>query len=446
MSSNTSKAVNGAQRPVNNQANTPNSAEPAESNAFSVDAFLSTYLPALILALGTGIALPAIPALARSFQISFGLASGVVTAFLLGGMVGSLPTGWFIDRFGRRKIMLAGPLLTAAMAFLVVTAHSFPLLLLYRFFDGWAAQMWLMGRMAAISARARPNQRGRQVSWMFGMDNLGRLSGPLAGGFIAASWGLRAPFAAYGVLALVALAVSFKYIKDYQPERRTASGASSQVRKPTIPELILPRLPFFGVALFAAMARGPIIADLLHLYAAFAYNLSPRTIGFLATGASCMGLPIGLTAGWLMDRFGRKKTMVPGFSGVAIGMLLLAMSAFLHLPLFWYVVIFLATVGSQSLTGGSVQTVGADVAPPDARGMFLGIWRFTGLIGTAFSPIAFAFLADKFGYVSSFISVSVAASILVFLLVVFVPETRKKPSAEPVEVRSAAQPAPPSTA
>ena len=93
--------------------------------AISWDAFLATYLPALILALGTGVALPAIPTLARSFGVSFGVASFVITVFLLGNLAGTIPSGWLIDRFGRRPVMLAGPLLTATMGFFVAGAHSF---------------------------------------------------------------------------------------------------------------------------------------------------------------------------------------------------------------------------------------------------------------------------------------------------------------------------------
>src|SRR5580693_5598864 len=97
--------------------------------ALSWAALLSTYLPALVLALGTGIALPALPALAKSFDVPFGLASGVITAFLLGNLAGTIPSGWLIDRFGRRPVMIAGPLLTAATAFLVATTASFTALL-----------------------------------------------------------------------------------------------------------------------------------------------------------------------------------------------------------------------------------------------------------------------------------------------------------------------------
>src|SRR5579871_2959102 len=181
-----------------------------EGQALSWNAFFSIYFPAMLLALGTGIALPAIPRIAKSFDVGFGLASFVITAFLIGGMVGSLPTGWMIDRFGRRPIMIAGPLLTAAMALMVLTAHSFPELLVYRFLDGWAAQMWLLGRLARISYGAASGQRGRQVTWMYGMDNVGRFSGPLVGGFIAATWGERSPFAAYALLALLALIPTIK--------------------------------------------------------------------------------------------------------------------------------------------------------------------------------------------------------------------------------------------
>jgi MFS family permease len=397
-----------------------------ESQALSWESVFSTYLPAMLLALGVGMALPAIPVLARSFDVGFGLASFVVTAFLIGGAVGTIPTGWLIDRFGRRPILISGPLITAIVALLVARSNSFPELLIYRFLDGWAAQMWLLARLASISHRAGAGQRGRQVSWMYGMDNLGRLTGPLVGGFVAAAWGPRAPFVAYAALAGVSLIPTILLAPDV-PSRvvraaQLAEGASTL----TVRQIVLPRLPFFGVAFFSAVARGPIFADMLHLYAAFTYNLDARGIGILATAASLLGLPISFLAGWLMDRFGRKATMVPGFIGVTIMMLLLAVTAVLHLSLQWYIAAFLAGVAMQSLTGGSIQTIGADVAPPEARGMFLGLWRFTGQVGQTTSPIVFAFLASALGYGSSFVFIAAAAGTTALLLITRVPETGKR--------------------
>ena len=374
----------------------------------------------MLLALGVGIALPAIPVLARSFDVGFGLATLVVTAFLIGGALGTVPTGWLIDRVGRKPILVAGPLLTAAVALLTAAAQSFPELIVYRFVDGWAAQMWLLARLASISHRSSAGQRGRQVTWMYSMDNVGRLSGPLVGGFLAASLGTRSPFVVYAVLALLALVTAFRLAPELPRRVSVAQPLGGRAR---LLEIVLPRLPFFGVAFFSAVARGPIYANMLHLYAAFAYNLDAAGIGALATSASVMGIPIGFLAGWLMDRFGRKVTMVPGFAGVTLTMLLLAVTAFLQLSLVWYVATFLAAVAAQSLTGGSVQTVGADVAPPDARGLFLGVWRFTGQLGQTLGPLAFGYLAERTGYGSSFLFIAVAALVTALLLLTLVPET-----------------------
>lgn len=397
-----------------------------DTGAVSWKAAFSIYMPALVLGLGAGIALPAVPALAKSFDVSFGVASGVVTAWLLGNFAGTIPTGWIIDRFGRRSVMLAGPLLTALTAALVFFATSFTELLVLRFLGGWASQMWMMGRLAAISRDASASQRGRQVSWMFGMDNTGGLAGPLLGGAIANVWGPAAPFLAYAVVALLALAPSLIF-RDLSGKRDPAAPPKARAAPSPMSsrEIILPRLPYFGVTLFAGLTRGPVGAGLMHLYAAFAYHLGPAEIGYLATGAAFISWPIGFIAGWMMDRFGRKLTIVPGFAGVAIAMLALALSAFFNLSYAWYVTLFFLAVATQALTGGSIQTLGADVAPAAARGRFLGYWRFTGQGGAALSPIIFALLADQVNYGTAFLFTALAASAVVFLVVFHVPETRR---------------------
>lgn len=410
---------------------TPSAAEAIDNvegmKAWSWAAFNSTYLPALILAMGTGIAVPAIPAIAQSFHVGFAVATGITTSFLIGNVSGALPAGWFIDRFGRRRVMLFGPILTAIMAFAVVFAHTYPELLALRFADGFAAQLWLMGRLAGISHGSTPEQRGRQVSWMFGMDNTGKALGPLIGGVMATSWGIRSPFIAYGVLALVALVPAYRYLQD-TPKRGNdvaarASNATRTVRPFTYRQMFFSRINFFAIAFFAACARGPIQASLLNLYAAFEYHLNPGQIGLLASAAAFIMLPIGFGAGWAMDRFGRKRTMVPGFGGVGFTMAGLAVTAIFHLSLTVYIIFFLLTALSQGVTGGSIQTIGADVAPPEARGMFLGLWRFTGQGGVALSPVVFAALAGAVSYGASFIFVGASGAIVSMLVAFRVPET-----------------------
>jgi MFS family permease len=177
------------------------------------------------------------------------------------------------------------------------------------------------------------------------------------------------------------------------------------------------------VAFFAALTRGPAQASVFAIYAAFAYHIGKVEIGWLAGAAGFLALPIGFTAGWLMDRFGRKRTMVPGFSGVAVSMVALALSAFWHLSFEIFAAMYLIGMAFQALTGGSVQTIGADVAPAGARGKFLGLWRFTGQGGTVISPIVFTALATSVSYGASFLFVAGAASVVSLLVARFIPET-----------------------
>jgi MFS family permease len=282
------------------------------------------------------------------------------------------------------------------------------------------------------------------TSWMFGFDSVGRLAGPIAGGFLATALGVRAPFAAYGVMALLALVPVLLFIRDVDDRETTplaSSGAESAERsrtlapvvghaRLTVKEIILPRLSYFAVAFGSAVARGPVFAGLFLLYAAFTYGLQPKGIGLLATTGSALALPIGFMTGWMMDRYGRRRTLIPGFIAIAFTLLLVAATAVLHSPLVWFVATYMAVVATQSLTSGSNQTLGADVAPPGARGVFLGLWNFTGQGGSSLSPIVFAALAAFVGYPAAFVFLSIAALSVAAMLATLIPETGR-PVAQP---------------
>ena len=98
--------------------------------------FLSIYIPALTLAVGTGIIIPVLPIYAKSFNVTFEVASLVIIMQQLGVTLSSLPTGLLLDRIGRRRVILAGPILLSLSSFLTVIARSFPELLVYRFIGG----------------------------------------------------------------------------------------------------------------------------------------------------------------------------------------------------------------------------------------------------------------------------------------------------------------------
>ncbi len=367
--------------------------------------FLTLYFPAFVLALGSSIATPAIPVFAKSFDTGFAVASLVIVVHALGGLIAAVPTGFLLDRLGRRPILLAGPLLMAGSSCLIAIARSFPELLAYRLVGGAAMEMWRQARLAMIADISKSHQRGRQISAMVGTESAGRLMGPAVGGFLAA-WSIRTPFIVHGALALLAIAPSVFLLRGSkaQEQKHARKNEPDQLSTRALLALIVNGgyLGFFLAQFFASMTRGVLWGGTLLLYATFAYSLGPQVLGGLATTSSIIGIPITLSCGYLMDRFGRKTTMVPGFVVIALGLMFLASGAGWQWSLTSFIVGFFWVHGGHSVTSGSMQVVGSDMAPAAARGRFFGFWRLVGEIGALVSPALFALVADHIAYSAAF--------------------------------------------
>ena len=387
--------------------------------------FLTLYFPGFILALGYSIATPAVPVFAKSFDTGFAVASLVLVMHGLGEMIATVPTGFFVDRFGRRPMLFAGPILTATASFLIAFAHSFPELLAYRFIEGVGSEIWRQARLAMIADASRTRERGRQMSGMIGTERAGRLIGPALGGIFALS-SIRLPFIAYGALAFLAIVPSFFLVRESSPgwQRGTASRAPELPTSALLKSMMTPRyLGFFSAQFFASTTRGVLWGGTLLLYATFAYGAGAQVLGGLATVGTIVGIPITFAAGYLMDRFGRKVTMVPGFILISLGVFYLAASAALDWGLATFIAGFLWIQATGSITAGSMQVLGADMAPAAGRGRFFGFWRLINQVGALISPAAFAWVAERQGYSTGFIIFGLSAVVTALLLAFTVTET-----------------------
>jgi MFS family permease len=173
---------------------------------------------------------------------------------------------------------------------------------------------------------------------------------------------------------------------------------------------------FFIAHFCTSLTRGPIFSGQLNLYAAFAYDLEPQAIGLMATGVSAIHIPISLASGYVMDHFGRKATLVPGFSLLAAALVLIAVFAWIEVPVHLFVLAYMLVHASNGITGGNMQTLGSDIAPPSARGRFYGVSQTMSHAGSPFSTSAFALLAKAGGYWAAFTFLSFTAAVAAFII------------------------------
>ena len=401
-----------------------------------VNLFLTLHLPAVSIGLGMGLTAVVLPDLTKSLGEGVGAAIGVFVVYQAGTVVAPLPTGYLIDRIGRRPLLLAGPVIVAISSFLIawVAANdgSIAEFLVYRFIGGIGEQMWMLSRITVIADTAPRSQRGRQITSMFGVQQFGALAGPILGGVTAVTIGLWAPFVLHGVIVLAAMVPSFLLQRETAPPRRPSGGDAPPAS--SWRELLVHPIPVvFLVQFLANVTRGGVFGGgVILIYGSFAYGLSALELGSLRSLMAVIGIPMTFTAGFIMDRYGRKVTIVPGLALSGLAMLYLAFTWYGDLSVGYFIGGFVGIHMAVNIISGNMQTLGTDVAPPSARGRFFGFSRLIAQTGSFASPgtfwISTTFLPLAASYAVAFSFFAATALSASLIVAVFIKETLHRPA------------------
>jgi MFS family permease len=342
----------------------------------------SVYLPTFLFSIGQGAVLPVIPLFALELGASVAMAGVVVGMRGLGLMLFDLPSGVVVSRFGDKGAMVAGTALVGVVAVGASCTGSVPLLALLILVMGGGWSFWQIARLAYLTEVVPVGQRGRALSLVGGANRAGTFVGPILGGYLGKHYGLESAFYAQAAMGLAAAAMMFLVVRTGGgSEELGGHGVGGRLAATMIEH----RRVFLGAG-FAVVAL-----QILRQGRSVFLPLWGNAIGL---DVAQIGLAIGLSSfldAWLfypvgivVDCWGRKWASVPS--------LLLMSVAFLLLPTTAEFVGFAAVavlVGiGNGLGAGIVQVLGADFAPAERRGEFLGVWRLISDVGVAGGPLA----------------------------------------------------------
>jgi MFS family permease len=378
------------------------------------------YVPTFLLAFCRGMLVPVLPLYAVTFVDSYSFVGLVLASEGLGMLVGDLPAGILVSRLGRKRSMLLGIAAMSLGTLAFSWARSAPELIFYGFMVGAGSALWNIARHAYLADMAPVTGRGRAIAIFGGINRIGRFAGPVLGGTVAATFGLEAPFVLYAAVAAVAFIFPLRFLErqgGHVTHRGTMvehAGHMGQVFRENWNTL----LTAGSGQLFAQMIRsGRDIV--IPLYGAEVLGLAVHEIGLVIGLASAIDMSLFYPAGLIMDRFGRKYAYVPSFAIQGLGMALIPFTAG-----FGGLLLASGVIGlGNGLGSGTMMTLGADLAPKESTGEFLGIWRLIGDAGHTGGPVAVGGIADLLGLALSTFTIAgigLAAAITLGLLV---PET-----------------------
>jgi MFS family permease len=350
--------------------------------------------------LGQGVLRPAMPLyLQQSFTANYMMVTLIPVVFGVGKWVASLPSGYLMDRLGRRLLMSFGLLLVAAIDVLSIATADYRIFLALRAVGGAGWAMFATVATTITVGMRASARRGRAVSLLLMSETLGLLLGSTAGGWLYQGLGTTSPFFLEAACMVVAAVVVARAVPPGAEHVPTAAQHSDD-RHVLATVLRTSGVVLMGLtsAVLIALQTG-VLVFLFPLYLINQRRLEPSTVGVLVSLTVLGRLAALWFGGSASDRFGRMRILAPGL--LAYGVVLGSLTLFTY-PLalgLWSVAVGTAAGLVMPLPTALV----GDRVPPHLQGVAVGWVRTMTDTGHILGALVMGALADAVDIAAPFL-------------------------------------------
>ncbi|WP_022898946.1 MFS transporter [Humibacter albus] len=404
-----------------------------ETNFSIRDVALAAFLPTALFSIGEGAVIPIIPVLAHDLGSGLALAGFIGGMIMVGEMIGDIPSGWIVSRFGERTSMIASAMLCIVGLVVCLLAPGDLMLTIGVFLIGLATSVFALARHAFMTGYVPLRYRARALSTLGGVFRGGWFIGPfISAGVIALFGNAHAVFWVHIVMCVAATVVLL--IVPDPTATVVAGGAAVPTKAASTPDAgraeakerteglfrtiwtnraVLARMGTCGALIAALRSSRTVILPLF----AVAIGMSAANTALIIGIAGAVDFALFYTSGQIMDRFGRLWSALPSMLGLSITHIALAFVV----DQTWFTVVAVAMAVANGVGSGILMTLGADLAPRADPAPFLGAWRFTGDAGQAGAPLLVSGVTAVFSLGAASIGMGVLGLVGVVMLIRFVP-------------------------
>lgn len=258
-----------------------------------------------------------LPAIRDEFGFALPTGGLLATIFTLGIGVAGIPSGYLLDRYSRKAVMLVGIVIYSLFTILTALALGFLDMATYRAVTGIGEAMQNAALFSAVGAYFY-TRRAMALGTLNFAYGLGSFFGPLFGGVLLQSTGAwETPFYIYGVAGFVFVGIIWFVVPKAFTEREQAGapGSAAAQMDTRMPDRVLNRNLTIGI--ITAAVVGTSMYGYLGLYPTFLQEqlgFQPAQAGF-ALSMFGLGALMGIPAGYLGDRFNQKWVIIGALVG-----------------------------------------------------------------------------------------------------------------------------------
>jgi len=333
--------------------------------------------------------------------------SGNALSKLVVGPLFGFIAGWIVDRFGPRRLMMAGILMAGGA---LVGLGAMSALWMFYFFYFFNALGYVCGGPLpnqVLLSRRFDRTRGRAMGIAYLGIGIGGALVPLLANWLTEQFGWRGSLQALGMI-MILLALPLAYFVDDKSD--IPRGLQSRVRTPDPPALapILSKPAFYLLAIGSMCSIAAVGGTNQHLKLfltldrAYTQGDAARVIS-LVLAISIAGR---LLMGWLADRMPRKYVMLLIYTLVAAAIPLLLAGASPSI-MNAFAVVFGLGLGGEYLI---IPLMAAELFGVAVLGRVMGIVLTLDGVAEATAPMLVGYLRDRSGsYDIGFITLVVTA-------------------------------------
>lgn len=374
------------------------------------------YLPAGLIAIGSGMLLPTIPLALKEEGFSYLVITAVLAAAGVGSLIAQIPFGRLLSSRSEKHVMILSLVLVAASTAPLGVTSLVLVLCGLRLANGVGSTGGLLARQTYMTRAIPSGLRGRAMSLFGGTNRIAFLIGPLLGGYTADRLGFNGAFLIASLITLTGL-VPLLRMDAGQADQATPEQAGSHplavfaAHRRSLSTAGAAQVCIIGVR-YGRFAILPLVGESI--------GLTTTQIGVLIAIGSAADVLLFPVAGYLMDHHGRLAAIVPSFSLLGIGLLLLA-GSHSHQA----IALSAAAIGiGNGLGAGTMMTLSSDLAPSESPSEYLAALGTIRESGRIVGPLAVGLFADQYGLAQAAVMLACVSFCGVAIMIFGVGETK----------------------